>query len=535
VRSRPLIPIVAVAVALMLVGYYFVRKEPPLPSFRAQVCGLPGDYLELIKRGYHPDRNGHVLILPRRPAYFGTGPAGWTHSGPWPYLQRIPLVFYGPGLIPQKGNVSTPATLADIAPTLATLLHGSIQTEDGRSLDEVARLTGRSIQRERPRLIVVVVWDGGGWNALEQWPGDWPNLIRVAEGGVSYTRATVGSSPSVTPAVHTTIGTGAFPDDHGLTGIPVLDEERKVVDSFLEGESSRFIQIPTFAERWDENNDNRAKVAMVGYEPWHLGMIGQGAERPGGDKDAAVWLDIKTNEWKTNPEHYELPESIESTPGFEDDVAAVDAKDGAVDGAWLDNEILEDPERLEETPAFIRYHSRALMRMIEEDGYGEDAITDLVFTNYKQIDRVGHYFNMESEEVHDSIIETDEQLGELVDFLESEIGHGRYALVVTADHGQQPDGRDIGGFTINPREIKNDINAEFGTIVQAVWPTEVFLDDAALAEKDVSVAEVARFLGRYTVGDNIGGDERPTGRFEQSDRPLAMAVPATSLIEETCG
>jgi arylsulfatase A-like enzyme len=176
-----------------------------------------------------------------------------------------------------------------------------------------------------------------------------------------------------------------------------------------------------------------------------------------------------------------------------------------------------------------------MMRMIERDGYGDDEITDLVFTNYKQIDRVGHYFNMDAEEVHDSVIETERQLGELVTFLDDEVGSGGYVVVVTADHGQQPDARDIGGFSINPREIKNDIDAEFGPVTQAVWPTEVFLDDAALEKQDVAVAEIARFLGRYAVGDNIGGRERTTGGFELSDRPLALAVPTEILRAESCG
>ena len=89
-------------------------------------------------------------------------------------------------------------------------------------------------------------------------------------------------------------------------------------------------------------------------------------------------------------------------------VRRADAADGEADGAWLDNEILDDPARLEETRAFIKFHTDAMLNMIEQEGYGADDVTDLVFTNYKQIDRVGHYFNMDSDEVHDSLVETDE-------------------------------------------------------------------------------------------------------------------------------
>jgi arylsulfatase A-like enzyme len=315
------------------------------------------------------------------------------------------------------------------------------------------------------------------------------------------------------------------------------DEEGEVVDAFLKGESSRFIQVSTFAERWDAQQNQKAKVAMVGYEPWHLGMIGKGAEVSGADKDNAVWLDIETNEWITNPDHYRLPPSIPATTGLDDYVHELDAADGEVDGAWLDNEILDQPDRLEETPAFIKFHTDAMLNMMRDEGYGDDGVTDLVFTNYKQIDRVGHYFNMKSEEVHDSLVETDEQLGEVADFLDSEYGYGNYVLVVTADHGQQPDAADIEGYGIDPREVEADIDEEFGPITRAVWPTEVFLLDEEMEEQDVTVDEVARFLGGYTLADNTEQVDEAiagAGNLEGSTRLFEMAVPGPLLETVKC-
>lgn len=523
--------VAALVLASSLLGLF--GRDEPLPSFRQQACSLPTAWLERIKRGYFEPRSGQISILPRTPAYMASGGGGWSHSGPWPYLVDVPLVFYGPGLIEPTGDVETPATTADVAPTLMTLMHGFYRTE-GRSLEEVAEFSGKSLRRSAPRLVVVVVLDGGGWNVLEQWPDDWPNLARFMEEGISFVNATVGSSPSVTPAVHTTLGTGEFPRTHGITGVPMRDEKGEVVDAFLKGESSRFIEVPTLAERWDAQNDQKAKVAMVGYEPWHLGMIGKGAEVEGADKDDAVWLDIETNEWITNPDHYRLPDPIANTGGLDDYIAELDAADGEADGAWLDNEILDDPARLEETPAFVKFHTDAMINMIREDGYGDDAVTDFVFTNYKQIDRVGHYFNMKSEEVRESLVETDTQLGVLSDFLDDEVGDGEYVVVVTADHGQQPDDEDIGGYGIDPREVEADIDAEFGPITRAVWPTEVFLLDDAMAENDVTVEEVARFLGDYRIAHNGDPVFGKAGGLEPDTRVFEMAIPANILPSLRC-
>ena len=528
----------AVALLVILSSFLgFFDRSGPVPSFKTQACSLPSSWLDRTEKGFFEPRSGQISLLPRTPAYMASGAGGWSHSGPWPYLVDVPLVFYGPGYIEAKGDIETPATTADVAPTLMRMMHGFYRTE-GKALEDVVKVSGSSLKKPAPKLVVVIVLDGGGWNVLNQWPEDWPDLAGMMRDGISYVNATVGSSPSVTPAVHTTLGTGDFPHTHGITGVPMRDEKGEVVDAFLKGESSRFIQVPTLAERWDEQTDQEAKIAMVGYEPWHLGMIGKGAEAPGADKDDAVWLDIETNEWITNPDHYNLPDSIAETEGLEEYVQELDAADGEVDDSWGERPILGDVDRLEETPAFIKFHTDAMLNMIEQDGYGDDDITDFVFTNYKQIDRIGHYFNMESEEVHQSVIETDAQIGNIVDFLEAEVGHGKYAVVVTADHGQQPDAEDIDGFGIDPREVEADIDEEFGPITRAVWPTEVFLLDEELEERDVSVEEVARFLGDYRLSDNtqrpdmvVGG----AGDLGPDTRLFEMAIPAAMLPEISCG
>ncbi|MDQ3957079.1 MAG: alkaline phosphatase family protein [Actinomycetota bacterium] len=320
----------------------------PVPPFAEQACALPRSWLERTRRGYFEPRSGQISLLPKTPAYMASGGDGWSHSGPWPYLQDVPLVFYGPGVVPAAGDVDTPATMADVAPTTAALLRGSFRTPDGDVLDDVVRFDAALVRRKPLRLVLTIVWDGGGWNTLRQWPADWPNLARLMAAGVSFTEATVGSSPSVTPAVHSTLGTGSFPWRNGVTGVPVRDESGEVVDAFLEGESSRFLQLPALAERWDEGHDNRALVGMLGYEPWHLGMIGKGAERPGGDRDDAVWLNVETNEWITNPDHYDLPGAVARTEGLDEHLDALDAADGALDRAWRDNAILDAPDRVED-------------------------------------------------------------------------------------------------------------------------------------------------------------------------------------------
>jgi arylsulfatase A-like enzyme len=142
---------------------------------------------------------------------------------------------------------------------------------------------------------------------------------------------------------------------------------------------------------------------------------------------------------------------------------------------------------------------------------------------------------MASEEVRQSLATTDEMLGRIVDGVEDVVGRGGYVIVVTADHGQQPDASAVDGYGIDPNEVERDIDAAFGPVSDAVWPTEVFLDDEALEREGVSVEDVARWLGDYRLEDNAVDDVDVAGGWAGSDRLFELAIPARMLPVIECG
>jgi predicted AlkP superfamily pyrophosphatase or phosphodiesterase len=60
-----------------------------------------------------------------------------THSTPYDYDQRVPLVFAGAGIAP--GEFGGAASPADLAPTLAQLIGVTLAAPDGRVLAEALR------------------------------------------------------------------------------------------------------------------------------------------------------------------------------------------------------------------------------------------------------------------------------------------------------------------------------------------------------------------------------------------------------------
>ncbi|MBI4259510.1 MAG: twin-arginine translocation signal domain-containing protein, partial [Actinobacteria bacterium] len=61
---------------------------------------LPAEVLLRLWRGYHPERSGRMILVPRGFAYMD---GGISHSVPWRYMQHVPMFWYGPGIVRAQG------------------------------------------------------------------------------------------------------------------------------------------------------------------------------------------------------------------------------------------------------------------------------------------------------------------------------------------------------------------------------------------------------------------------------------------------
>jgi hypothetical protein len=509
------------------------------PALRA-ACGLPATQLRRLRRGYFPGRSPDIVAVPRAPNYFG-GFTTYTHSGPWDYVQRVPLVLYGPGYVRRRGAVSLgeDVTVADIAPTLAELLGLEWPAaRPGRPL--LAALAPRRARPAPPRLVVTVVWDGGGTNVLRRWPGAWPTLRRLMREGTSILDAEVGSSPSVTPAIHATIGTGAFPEQHGIVDIP-LRRAGRLVGSW-DAKSPRNLRLATVGDLFDPTTDNEAEVVMLAENNWHLGMLGHGSRLEGGDRDVAVMVD-EDGTLITNERYYALPPYLDDIEGFEEAVRAVDLSDGRLDSAWRGHELLDRPEEIRHTPVWARWQATLLEALVKREELGADAVPDLLFTNFKQIDLVGHDFNMLSPEVEEILRYSDDALAALVELLDRRVGRGRWVLVLTADHGQAPTPESTGAWPVAVQPLLDDLAHGLGLdaeeLIEEERPGALWLHRRALVAAGGSERALAEAIVGYRLGDNVApGRELPRAyRARASERLFAAAFPYRWMpqIWERCG
>jgi len=84
---------------------------------------------------YFPGRSGDIIIIPKENWLLAASVT--THGTLYPYDQRVPVIFYGAGIRP--GAYNDPATPADIAATLASIVGVSLPSPDGQVLKSALR------------------------------------------------------------------------------------------------------------------------------------------------------------------------------------------------------------------------------------------------------------------------------------------------------------------------------------------------------------------------------------------------------------
>ncbi len=537
-------PVRSIGRLLLLIVVAWATATALMPSTRTAsaatpleqvACSLPHEELVRIWRGTYPGRSGDIIVVPEEPNFLG---ASYPHSGPWDYLQEVPLLFYGPGHVPAVGPVPGRVTVADIAPTQAELLDFPFHPLDGHPLRKVS-----GSNASPPKVIVTLVWDAGGRNVLDRWPRDWPVLKSLIPKGVWYENAEVGSSPSITPATHATMGTGDFPMHTGQ-----VDSDFRLGDGLARsGQLGPGLMMrPTLADLYDRANGNEPLVGILGTVTWHLNMGSHGSMWGGGDKDIAV-LRINTDdegaegtEWNLqgkNQPFYTLPPYSNDVPLVSKYTEALDREDGKLDGRWRENDI----EQLGggfDTPARVPYQTAVIRRVFEEEAFGRDEVPDLFFVNYKIIDHVSHVWSGSSPEMSDAIRWQDEGMQDLIDILNETVGKREWVIVLTADHGAQLGYSETGAFPIPPQGLEADLNARFddgddAPAVLRVRTSQVYMNLDEMKDGGYTLDDVARYINDYTK-EEAAQDPSTVPASERNDRVIAAAFPSESLPRLPC-
>jgi len=259
-------------------------------------------------------------------------------------------------------------------------------------------------------------------------------------------------------------------------------------------------------------------------------MLGAGGtDRAEGDAPVGVYYDEFARAWAPHhPDRYRLP-------GVVPEVERLTAYREAFEPLDVDRRF--DPTGRQVdccSPPIVTYQGDLIEATLDSEPVGRTGTTDLLYVNFKSPDYAGHLYGMASPWVGLVLREVDAQLGRLQALLEERFP-GEHVLIVTADHGQCPLPDDVGGVRLDPIQLRELIEGEFGGLydpVQSVVPHEVYLRPERLRDAGATVDDVAAFIRDLTYRRNLG-PYVPRDAVEQEllDRRQFAAVFSTDWLD----
>jgi hypothetical protein len=309
------------------------------------------------------------------------------------------------------------------------------------------------------------------------------------------------------------------------------------------------LMLPTLGDLYDRAMRNRALVGTIATLDPHVAMMSHGAMWGGGDRDLAVTRQAEgassggaeAVSWRlTNAmaPFYEMPRYVNDIAGFKRDIEDLDRRDGQLDGRWRQNSIAQLGGGFD-TPARTPYQTRVTEAVVRREGFGRDAVPDLLYLNYKAIDTIGHIFSLNSAEMRDALDVQDPDLRGLVAFLDREVGRGKWAMVLIADHGHQLDPAVSGAFEIGIDELEERISERFDAdadgrrLIEWVRPTQIWIDLGELRDNGYDLAEVSRFITQLTEAQTRKPGA-PLDPAEATHRVFEVAFPSAMLGSLPC-
>ena len=97
--------------------------------------------------------------------------------------------------------------------------------------------------------------------------------------------------------------------------------------------------------------------------------------------------------------------------------------------------------------------------MVTSLDLGRDEAPDFLNVSLSATDYIGHGYGPNSREQLDNLLRLDRELGQFFDFLDSKVGKGRWAMVLTSDHGVMDTPEDLAkrgqyGHRVTPAEVE---------------------------------------------------------------------------------
>ena len=435
------------------------------------------------------------------------------------------------------------------------------------------RLSGQGayLPPDKPRLVIGIVIEVLKYDQLEKFRdrlGD-NGIKKLINEGTYFKNASFEYMLTESAPGHATISTGSEPSFRGITSdswyLPLKNEliyctkdigVNPVGGSYESGLHSPVnLQASTFSDELEMATNKNAKVFGVGIKE------NSAIFSAGHTADAAYWFDNTTGTWMSSTYY------IDTLPIWINDFNAMKFSESYLNNTWsllrpakdyadclVDSNNLEagfnginyfpydlkkmrskgilnsrnDFSLLRETPFGNSLTTKFAIRLIEKEKLGKDDVTDYLSICYSSTDNIGHRFGPSSVEMGDAILRLDDEIKNLLIYLNDSIGKKNILIYFTAAHGISEipavleNNRIPAGYFKQSQALqllRSYLNAVYGegNWVKGYSERQIFLNRTLIEDARLPLEEVQKKVARFLVQFTGVAAAYPYSAFEAND------------------
>jgi predicted AlkP superfamily pyrophosphatase or phosphodiesterase len=430
---------------------------------------------------------------------------------------------------------------------------------------------GAYIPPDKPKLVVGIVVEQLRFDLLEKMRDRFceNGIRRMLNEGTYFKNASYDYMLTQSAPGHATIATGTEPSFHGITSdswyLALKNEMifctqdntvNPVGGSFEAGLHSPVNLIAsTFSDELEMASNGTAKVFSIGLREssailsaghsargvyWYDNITGTWMSSSWYMDSLAAWVNdfnaIRlTDSYLNNPwtllrkkEDYSdcLPDSNSYESGF-NGVAFFPYDLKKMSSKGIIN-TKRDYSLLRETPFGNSFTKDFAIRLIKEEKLGKDDFTDFLAISFSATDYIGHRFGPSSVETADAILRLDQDIAELLNFLNDSIGKKNYLVYFTSAHGVseipavlEKNRVPTGYFKATQalQLLKSYLNAVYGQgdWVKGYYEKQIFLNRVLIEDAKIPLEEIQKKVSRFLVQFSGVASAYPYTAFEAND------------------
>jgi predicted AlkP superfamily pyrophosphatase or phosphodiesterase len=282
-----------------------------------------------------------------------------------------------------------------------------------------------------PKLVVGIVVDQMRYDYVDRFWGNFKNngFKKLINNGYFLKNTHFSYVPTYTGPGHASIFTGTTPSNHGIIANNWYDKNiKKSVYCAGNGE------MHTICNCGDEMQLFNPSSKVIGISLKDRGAI----LSAGHSADAAYWMD-KHGDWISSSFYMdELPVWLIEHQN-KNSVAQY------LVGKWkyknsfshnLDSLLMTNGGGIiKSTPLGNTILADLALQVLKNEKLGQSKTTDFLSISFSSTDYIGHQYGPHSDEIVDTYIKLDNEIGKILDYIEQEIGFDNVVIFLTADHG----------------------------------------------------------------------------------------------------